>query len=298
MPSPCSNTIEILSFKQMPIRFLCRNCQVRVKVPSGTEGRRVKCPRCGFSQQVPHRGHLADPSAASGIDLNSQAEDSAIADALSDSGTSAVGSSAPHHDDQYALPSPEIVDTTETPKDLADLQAPTDGQGASETEPLSDNPAKARTNAPPVPQPQSADAPLRSTTLPPPPPSPHPIADDPSSHTTTDIPLSSKPSDYRPATDRGGDNTYTQVNSTQSTHRANAPTYTELIILAWLFRILAFVVLGVLTKLLLRNVDIESANALRIVVAVVLAFAGGCALWLLSELARAVRDIARNSFKR
>ena len=81
-------------------------------------------------------------------------------------------------------------------------------------------------------------------------------------------------------------------------HKVNAPTYTELIVLTWLFRILAFVVLGVLTKPLLRNVDIELDNALRIVVAVVLAFAGGCTLWLLSELARAVRDIARNSFKR
>ncbi len=37
----------------MSIRFHCQACEARVKVPEGTRGRRVKCPRCGELQRVP-----------------------------------------------------------------------------------------------------------------------------------------------------------------------------------------------------------------------------------------------------
>jgi predicted Zn finger-like uncharacterized protein len=37
----------------MPIRFRCQSCQARIKVPDGTEGKKVKCPRCGGTQRVP-----------------------------------------------------------------------------------------------------------------------------------------------------------------------------------------------------------------------------------------------------
>jgi len=36
----------------MPIRFHCENCRARIRVPDGSEGRRVKCPRCGCLQRV------------------------------------------------------------------------------------------------------------------------------------------------------------------------------------------------------------------------------------------------------
>lgn len=38
----------------MPIRFRCQDCSSRVKVPEGTQGKQVKCPRCGRIQSVPH----------------------------------------------------------------------------------------------------------------------------------------------------------------------------------------------------------------------------------------------------
>lgn len=37
----------------MTIRFHCPECQVRIKVPDGTEGKSVKCPRCGSIQKIP-----------------------------------------------------------------------------------------------------------------------------------------------------------------------------------------------------------------------------------------------------
>jgi predicted Zn finger-like uncharacterized protein len=41
----------------MPIRLECQSCATRIKVPDGTEGRIVKCPRCGHTQQI-----IAEPS--------------------------------------------------------------------------------------------------------------------------------------------------------------------------------------------------------------------------------------------
>ncbi len=51
----------------MPIRFHCESCEARVKVPAGSEGRRVKCPRCGHLQRVPrHSEQLLTVGAGSG----------------------------------------------------------------------------------------------------------------------------------------------------------------------------------------------------------------------------------------
>lgn len=43
----------------MPIRFRCQDCRSRVKVPEGTQGKQVKCPRCGRIQSVPQQDHSA-----------------------------------------------------------------------------------------------------------------------------------------------------------------------------------------------------------------------------------------------
>ncbi len=37
----------------MPIRFECRRCESRMKVPDGSEGRKVRCPKCSLSQIIP-----------------------------------------------------------------------------------------------------------------------------------------------------------------------------------------------------------------------------------------------------
>ncbi|MCC7409913.1 MAG: hypothetical protein IT442_17735 [Phycisphaeraceae bacterium] len=43
----------------MPIRFRCESCQAKIRVPEGSEGRKVKCPRCGLIQNVPQRAHVS-----------------------------------------------------------------------------------------------------------------------------------------------------------------------------------------------------------------------------------------------
>lgn len=45
----------------MPIRFRCQDCRSRVKVPQGSQGKQVKCPRCGCIQSVPIRGGQGQP---------------------------------------------------------------------------------------------------------------------------------------------------------------------------------------------------------------------------------------------
>ena len=37
----------------MPIRFNCNVCQTRIRVPDGSEGKEIKCPRCGERRRVP-----------------------------------------------------------------------------------------------------------------------------------------------------------------------------------------------------------------------------------------------------
>ena len=43
----------------MPIRFACAQCDARVKTPDGSEGKKMKCPRCGHLQRVPEKGAAA-----------------------------------------------------------------------------------------------------------------------------------------------------------------------------------------------------------------------------------------------
>jgi DNA-directed RNA polymerase subunit M/transcription elongation factor TFIIS len=53
----------------MPIRFRCQDCRSRVKVPEGTQGKQVKCPRCGRIQSVPNRNHDSDHASLHTPDL-------------------------------------------------------------------------------------------------------------------------------------------------------------------------------------------------------------------------------------
>lgn len=53
----------------MPIRFRCQDCRSRVKVPEGSQGKQVKCPRCGRIQSVPNRNHDSGLVGASRGDL-------------------------------------------------------------------------------------------------------------------------------------------------------------------------------------------------------------------------------------
>lgn len=48
----------------MPFRFNCENCDVRIKVPDGSEGKKVKCPSCGQAQRVPGEAVTAAAVAA------------------------------------------------------------------------------------------------------------------------------------------------------------------------------------------------------------------------------------------
>lgn len=44
----------------MAIRFQCEHCAARVKVPEGSQGRPVRCPRCGHMQRVPKHSQIDD----------------------------------------------------------------------------------------------------------------------------------------------------------------------------------------------------------------------------------------------
>jgi hypothetical protein len=48
----------------MPIRFACAQCDARVKTPDGSEGKKMKCPRCGHLQRVPEKGAAPPPEKA------------------------------------------------------------------------------------------------------------------------------------------------------------------------------------------------------------------------------------------
>ncbi|MCC7204152.1 MAG: hypothetical protein IT441_03670 [Phycisphaeraceae bacterium] len=62
----------------MPIRFRCQSCQAKIRVPEGSEGRKVKCPRCGLIQNVPQRAHAAEPVAEE-VKLAAGAESAGLA---------------------------------------------------------------------------------------------------------------------------------------------------------------------------------------------------------------------------
>ena len=51
----------------MAILFRCKGCDAKIKVANGTDGRKVKCPRCHLKQLVPHDHDVTDdrPDAAS-----------------------------------------------------------------------------------------------------------------------------------------------------------------------------------------------------------------------------------------
>jgi len=48
----------------MPIRFHCNCCNARIKVPDGSEGRKVRCPACAYAQKVPAEADAVAASAA------------------------------------------------------------------------------------------------------------------------------------------------------------------------------------------------------------------------------------------
>ncbi len=60
----------------MSIRFTCQHCDAKIKVPNGSEGRKMKCPRCGLTQRVPDRSTRGDSQAGGdtvSVDGGSQA---------------------------------------------------------------------------------------------------------------------------------------------------------------------------------------------------------------------------------
>ncbi len=55
----------------MPIRFRCQDCRSRVKVPEGTQGKQVKCPRCGRIQSVPrHESHQSAVNQTNSLEVH------------------------------------------------------------------------------------------------------------------------------------------------------------------------------------------------------------------------------------
>ncbi len=66
----------------MPFRFHCEHCDVRIKVPDGSAGKKVKCPGCGQAQRIPVAA--APPTAAAVVPPKARAmavSDAAVSDA-------------------------------------------------------------------------------------------------------------------------------------------------------------------------------------------------------------------------
>ncbi len=111
------------------------------------------------------------------------------------------------------------------------------------------------------------------------------------------VPTSSAPSTYR-ASSRPASVSVDRLDSPPGTsQRAKAPSYAALLALTWLFRVLAFVAVAPVTRRVVKAVgaDQDAVTAATTIAAGVAVVAG---LWLLGELGRAGRDIARNSFRR
>ena len=291
----------------MPIRFVCRDCQVKIKVPSGNEDHRVKCPRCGFVQFVP--GLAVEPTPR---ELSTHMDSSAAPAKMSN-----------HRPDPEAL-SPEIVDTTETIEDLSavrqsqvcrpdaphryasasppDLTPELPPDQLSKTTPIAplncasdfysevgeDVPAQTTSN-------QAPSGPGARTNshvdLPRPMPQPRPV----SKSTPQAVPLSVPASTIRlpqPATE--DERTQPSVN-TQPNRRA--PIYVGLLLLTWILRFTALVAVALETQRIIGAVE-KLLDPYMIAREIVLAVVSVAVSWLAAELAHAVRDIARKSLHR
>ena len=83
----------------MSIRFACHQCQARIRVPDGSAGRKVKCPKCGTSQRVPAESQAdrveaaAEPMAVAGEEgeMSTAEADNPLADLAA-----AAGPDTPH----------------------------------------------------------------------------------------------------------------------------------------------------------------------------------------------------------
>jgi predicted Zn finger-like uncharacterized protein len=58
----------------VPIRFQCEQCDTRIRVPDGAEGKRVRCPKCGNRQRVPG-GKKKPPAVLDAADKSSETVD-------------------------------------------------------------------------------------------------------------------------------------------------------------------------------------------------------------------------------
>ncbi len=103
----------------MVIRLHCEDCNAKIKVPDGAEGKNIKCPRCGAIHRVPSLQTV--PADDKPSTTTAPASDTDL-----DSLASALG--APQHDD-------EDDDVQETSSDhLADQSQPTDEDDWSQEE--------------------------------------------------------------------------------------------------------------------------------------------------------------------
>ena len=122
----------------MPIRFQCEDCHAKIKVPSGAEGRNVKCPRCGAIHRVPKQavetvGHAASQqreistSGAAEVEpesaLDSLAAASSVETIQLDNPSGLHDSPFDDEDDKFdpdnGTPSPDLSDESPSP-DLDD----------------------------------------------------------------------------------------------------------------------------------------------------------------------------------
>ncbi len=320
----------------MPIRFLCRSCQAKIKVPGGSEGRRVKCPRCGFTQSVPTKVVMVDAKTGRPRDdaggVGEQPPTTPIEDGSaprdandSRSGSSLMAAYSPSDDDAVLSQMKEALAVSDASG--ADVPAastalshvvgsppPPDGAGdgagereeavAQQSEPAA---PQDRPVLPPGPQigplMQEATASGTAAQAQKEGRTPHVGAARRSGNASGQSPSASTattatttrfdgPSPANPVQD-----VTAPVGLPARAGRSRPPFYAGLLMLVWLFRLLAFAAIGAGTKQVMIRLDGEVSDW-ELAATVAIGGAAAAGLWLIAELARAMRDIARNSFNR
>jgi len=149
----------------MPIRFHCFSCDARVKVPDGSEGKRMKCPRCGAVQRVPAAdGETGEAVEGAAATRGGQAEPPEATADESANPLAALAAAADEEDDH--APSEPDDDDEEVAGDEPEYDAAGDDAGGEDAGPPVAAPAPPRPAAKPislagrprpVPQPERAE---------------------------------------------------------------------------------------------------------------------------------------------
>ena len=242
------------SSKAMPIQFECDSCGTGVKVPDGSEGRKVKCPRCNTMLLVPR----AEPVVAQMPTQAPQLETDQSPGNEQEDPLAALAAAA---ETRQPMPAPAPAPETPTPK-LKPVVAP----------PTASPDAKAPARPTPSRQPQAATTRSKDR-----------------SDSTVSSPTQVRRPTVRSEVVEGKSDT-----SPNPAPVSGAPGYIGLLVVGWILRVVALLCLvGSVVWTVVGSQGAASAFMTLV--------AGLCSAVLVGAIGEsigALRDIARNSFRR